>query len=513
MPISPLPCDEEYDPVLWLGKPDDLVQIKMPDRDYSRPGDDHFVTHDLLDGFATSRMLHYRRTWNLPYTWLYPDAASTLMEFVTRQRGIGPWVFIDPHIRNVLTPNQASGTDALLSTEGFAVTGTGEELSSSSGYAVRGTRSLLWTFTEPVTGDGGVLKITAPHDLTGWVTPPEHNWVFSGSVRSFFESMDVRPRLVWFNNVGGIISSVTGTTMNVSTSADSEFCVTGQAPSGAVYVEPQLVVSGASLSSHIVDTFTRTVANGLGTTDTNQVWSSSGGAASDYSVGSGEATHSNGSVNVARMSSLPVSYQDVEFYLDKFVMGGGITPAGAAITCQFIVRSIPFNYYAVELLFTTSNTVELRLRKLIGGSFTLIATSGTITGLTPSGQAFSLRFRVEGTSLKARTWARGTEEPTAWTVEGTDSALTGAGEVAIRTMLESGNSNTLPVTFSFDGLHVVTIPSPGLYVDELQLEMDDECHEWEYGQGQPLVSVRADGETVPRIRRTSLSYVLTEVTP
>jgi hypothetical protein len=38
-----------------------------------------------------------------------------------------------------------------------------------------------------------------------------------------------------------------------------------------------------------------------------------------------------------------------------------------------------------------------------------------------------VRFRVEGTSLKARIWAEGDTEPTAWTLEATDDHITGAG--------------------------------------------------------------------------------------
>src|SRR5688500_7590724 len=138
MPISPLGCDEEYAPAFWLGRPGALTEIKMPDRDYTRTGNDHRVVHTLLDGFATSRMLRYRRAWLLQYSWLFPDAQSILMEYVTRQRGIGPYVFIDPHARNVLTPNQASGTDAMLSTEGFSAAGFGEELSSSTDWSAQG---------------------------------------------------------------------------------------------------------------------------------------------------------------------------------------------------------------------------------------------------------------------------------------------------------------------------------------------------------------------------------------
>jgi len=50
--------------------------------------------------------------------------------------------------------------------------------------------------------------------------------------------------------------------------------------------------------------------------------------------------------------------------------------------------------------------------------------------------------------------------------------------------------------------------------DQLQLEIIDgtTCTQWEYGQGQPLVSVRSDGENVPRVLRSTLNYIAVEVT-
>jgi len=219
-------------------------------------------------------------------------------------------------------------------------------------------------------------------------------------------------------------------------------------------------------------------------------------------------------VNTPRISLLPISHTDLDIYWDKIVMGGGITPAGGSITIQVIGRwTDASNFYACELLYTTSNTVELRLRKLVAGSFTLIATSGTISGVTPGGTAFAVRFQMEGTTLRGRAWNRSTAEPDTWNVTSTDASFSSGTRIGMRTNLETGNSNTLPVTFAFDNLFATPFDLPGLYLDEFQLEMNDTCTDWEYGQGQPLVSIRTDSEVVPRIRRTTLSISMTEVTP
>lgn len=514
MPISPLACDEPYAPTFWFGKPCNLVEIKMPDRDYTRTGTDHAVTHDLLDGFAVSRALHYRRVWSFTYSWLFPDAMSTLLEFVTRQRGIGPFIFIDPHTKNRLTPNQASGTDALISTEGFAVTGTGDELSSSTEQFVRGERSLLWQFSEAVVGQH-VLRLIAPHELYGWVTPDEHSWAFSGRLRAKLEALSAQSRLIFLSNTGAIVGSATGSFLSVpTTDFSSSFCITGTAPADACYVEPQILVTGSSFESFVSDTFSRAVSSAWGVADTGQTWINSGGSASDYSVSSDEGNHSNGSVNVPRISTIPIPHTDIDIFWSKIVMGNGVIPAGANITVQVIGRWVDANnYYAAELLFETTDTTELRLRKLVGGVFTTIATSGNLAGVTPGGVAYGLRFQIEGTALRARAWNRSLAEPDVWHVTGTDTSLTSGVRVGFRTNLEAGNTNGLPVPFSADGLEASPFDGPGLYIDELQLEMNDECTEWEYGDGQPLVSVRVENELVPRIRRTTLTYAMTEVTP
>jgi len=53
-----------------------------------------------------------------------------------------------------------------------------------------------------------------------------------------------------------------------------------------------------------------------------------------------------------------------------------------------------------------------------------------------------------------------------------------------------------------------------VWLDQLQLEITPTgaCTQWEYGQGQPLVSVRSDNESVSRILRTNVNYVAVEVT-
>src|SRR5687767_13033690 len=110
---NPNNCLDAYAPEFYLGKPGALTLIRMPDAGIGRDSTDNFMVHSLLDGQSVDRSPYLRRTWSFQHQWLTPDVMSVFMEFATRQRGIGPFILIDPQMKNLLTPNQASGTDAL----------------------------------------------------------------------------------------------------------------------------------------------------------------------------------------------------------------------------------------------------------------------------------------------------------------------------------------------------------------------------------------------------------------
>ena len=205
----------------------------------------------------------------------------------------------------------------------------------------------------------------------------------------------------------------------------------------------------------VTDTFERSVANGWGTADSGQVYALSGGATS-FSVGSGEGTISLNSVGAPRYATLPVAQTDVDVRIDKVVLGGGITPAGGPIGIGLVARfANSTNWYSARLVHNTNNTTQLELDKMVAGVRTALATSAALPNVTPGGTAFSIRFQVIGTTLRAKAWDRNGGfgvEPTAWTVVASDSSITAAGDIGVLFNLEAGNSNTLPVTSNWDNL-------------------------------------------------------------
>ena len=107
-------------------------------------------------------------------------------------------------------------------------------------------------------------------------------------------------------------------------------------------------------------------------------------------------------------------------------------------------------YFAVR---ATSGSQGFRVQKCVNGSFTNLATVAKTW--TASVDTYNwIRFRREGTSLKAKVWDFGSSEPSSWNIDVTDTSLS-SGHVGLTTVVGSGikrldyfavsNGETIPV--------------------------------------------------------------------
>jgi uncharacterized phage protein (TIGR02218 family) len=88
-------------------------------------------------------------------------------------------------------------------------------------------------------------------------------------------------------------------------------------------------------------------------------------------------------------------------------------------------------------VFYNVNQIQVRVAKFSGGTLTTIATLG-IPSLV-SNSWYSVRFRVNGSDLKAKIWAsEHVTEPAGWDIETTDATITGAGWVGVGNRSASG---------------------------------------------------------------------------
>ena len=218
----------------------------------------------------------------------------------------------------------------------------------------------------------------------------------------------------------------------------------------AVYPPPS---AAAALAA---DTFTRTVANGLGVADTGGAWTVAGPTTA-YSVSNGAAHLAVTAPGTARAAYLPaLSAADVDVVVavsvDKPVTGGGTYLAVAA-------RHAATSEYRAKVKIVTSGAVTLSLVRVVNGAETTLA-SQAITGVLATPNT-TLRIRLDvvgaGTrTLKAKVWQSTKAEPASWQLSATDatSQLQVAGGVGFYAYASSTSTNT-PITASFDNLVAV----------------------------------------------------------
>lgn len=198
----------------------------------------------------------------------------------------------------------------------------------------------------------------------------------------------------------------------------------------------------------VVDTYSRTAASGWSSADTGQAWTTNGGSTSDYSVTGGFGLQNNVTENVFRSTTMNIFSVDCDFTIsvktDKLA-------AGASQAVELIGRAIDTGtHYGTRVTYAVGDSVAIDLRRRVAGVVTTIAS--ITTALTHVVNTFqSIRFSVQGTSVKVKIWNTASTEPTAWTLTGTDAVLTTGTLIGVRSVLFAATSNE-PVVFSWDNL-------------------------------------------------------------
>lgn len=171
-------------------------------------------------------------------------------------------------------------------------------------------------------------------------------------------------------------------------------------------------------------------------------------AAAVKSAYTGQGVASMGSVNVSRYTLITAPSADVD--LTATVSTDQLAAGGSHFLNLVGRYTDTSNSYLARLEFTTTATVALTVRKRVAGTETSLA-GGTVAGLThATGKRFAIRLQITGSTLRAKAWPAAQVEPVAWTVETTDTSLTAAGQIGMRSLLSSTNTNTLPVVAAWD---------------------------------------------------------------
>lgn len=223
------------------------------------------------------------------------------------------------------------------------------------------------------------------------------------------------------------------------------------------------------------DSFTdRTVSNGWGTSDTGQVWATSGGDADDYFVVTGSGFHDVDTVNQLYFSTIDAQAQNVRTH-GRFRVP--VVPTGAAITVRVAARfEDTSNYYETNVSFATSGVVQASLTKRVGGTGTVISPTVTLAPTHSAGDIWNVVIVTLGEQVLGRVWKDETPEPDFWqlvasTLPGDN--ITGTQAAAV-SRAETGNLDT---PFNVEWLDFTTT-NLDISAFELQRfdEVDDEWH-------------------------------------
>lgn len=219
-----------------------------------------------------------------------------------------------------------------------------------------------------------------------------------------------------------------------------------------------IVVAGeqmtvTNIDNTITDIFGRTVASTWGSPDIGPAYTTSGGAAGDYNVASGVGTMAATSVNVFRSALVDTGVSDHTVQAD-FALS--IANANTASVTQWLLARTTdlSNYYAAKLEVNTSGQVLLSISKRVGGSLLGVTAPITIGTGHVAGDWWRVVLDVQGSTLQCKAWIPATSADPGWQPAVTDTSLTTGTQVGVWYRLESGNTNTLPVTLSTDNLMV-----------------------------------------------------------
>jgi hypothetical protein len=215
------------------------------------------------------------------------------------------------------------------------------------------------------------------------------------------------------------------------------------------------------------DTFTRTVANGLGTMDTGQTYvlSGFGGSvvAGDWDVTSGVATVSIPAANAQRRMKItgdPDTFYDVDVAVTVTVPFTDVTGA-TLVPLSIVLRDLGGDDSVwAQILINTAEEIYLRIWD--GVTDTEIGPEEFISELThTAAQALRMRFQVEGHMFRAKVWAAGTPEPYGWRVTAWSGIHPTAGQVTFYGWVVTGNTNAKPIVLSYDDVVVRSLVHAG----------------------------------------------------
>lgn len=198
--------------------------------------------------------------------------------------------------------------------------------------------------------------------------------------------------------------------------------------------------------TYVSDAFGREVTDGWGTADTGQLWDISGVAASDYLVTSGTARHSCSTRSASRFSVVKDTGPDMDVAVT--VSTDQVAAGGSMLAFLLARLTDTSNCYMARLDFRPDQAMTLIIRRRAAGAETQLATT-PLPFTHTAAAGYRLRLRVLGPYIYAKCWPVDGVEPD-WQLRVEDAVITSGTGAGVRTFVEGGTTNPLPVVYRFD---------------------------------------------------------------
>lgn len=242
------------------------------------------------------------------------------------------------------------------------------------------------------------------------------------------------------------------------------------------------------------DTFDgRTVASGWGTSSGGQVWTTSGGAASDYAVSSGLGRFTLTSINVSRRATLPGTVTGGEA-LAQFTID--IDPTGDDIETTIMFQYQDASNYIQASIYwdRDGRPIELQFVRRVAGVVTQLGI--THLKVSPTDAAFScwLKVRWFRNQMTMKVWPSAAAEPFAWSLSAVDATWS-SGQVGIRANLQPLFSAGVPRLVTVDNFSLKAYSADVLCTGEASSWKPSSTVEHVPGarKGRAQVDLTADG--------------------
>ncbi|MET0819338.1 MAG: PKD domain-containing protein [Aeromicrobium sp.] len=244
-----------------------------------------------------------------------------------------------------------------------------------------------------------------------------------------------------------------GKTASHTYDADGSFDVTLKVTDslgGTKSVSKSVSVSDGTFAAK--DAFGRSVASGWGSADVGGAWSGTAGLS--VADGAGVVTVGKSDTRATSLTGLSAGNSDSRFEVstNKVADGGGVH-------VNYVVHESSDGEYRLKLRFGATGVVNVGIAKLVGTTETLISNK-VLAGYThEAGKVLNVRLETAttggSTTLRAKVWPKGTDEPADWYLTTTDSqaALQGAGRVGF-SVYGAGSMTNGPVSAILDNLTV-----------------------------------------------------------